>query len=297
MSLRVLKGLSAGDDTITALYWGDSGLCAGSIAGDVFVWPKDQTLDGGLCHLGSSITFKAHEMAVTSVACLNDVIVSISLDGKIFASNIKEQKLGQVFGEIGSPFCIAANEKTNMFFIGTLDGRVFSIDAKEMQIKKECRFLTSEVVSISVHPMSNNGCAMSNTEIVLFDLETLEAKKRLRITADCCNCVTFSTDGLSLLITTTEGTIRVVDTVSFVEVGCQKFDIGELNDIMPIDYGKRYVVAGSEGKIGVFNLNKMIKEKGLKVSSGLVKCVAVQQEFMKIAVGGGDAMINLLDFD
>jgi WD40 repeat protein len=297
MSLRVLKALSANDDTITALYWGTSGLCAGSIAGDVFIWPTDQTLAGGLCQLGEQIPFRAHEMAVTSLACIGNTIISISLDGTISASNIETKKAEKILTGINNPFCITANEKANTFYIGTLDGRVCLVDSSKKEVMKEERFLTSEAVSVSVHSISNSGCVLSNTEVVLFNLDSLEVKKRLRITADCCNCVTFSTDGLSLLITTTEGTVRVVDTVSFVEVGCQKFDIGELNDIMPIDYGKRYVVAGSEGKIGVFNLNKMIKEKSLKVTSGLVKCVAVQQETMKVAVGGGDAMINLLDFD
>lgn len=308
MALRVLKGLSENDDSITALHWGKLGLAAGSVMGDIFVWPKDISINGGLCHLGDSQTYHNHTMAITSLSSLGNSVISISLDESIFATEIVNPltspdfetsglKTGQrILTEIKEPFGIQTIEKLGLIFISTLQGYVYVAD-RNYNIKSKSQILNSEIISLSVHESSNRGVVIGTKELIMFDLTTLEILKRLTITADNCNCVCFSTDGLSILVTTTEGTLRIVDSVSFKEVGCQKFDIGELNDVMPINYGKRYIIAGSEGKVGLFNLNKMIKELGLKVSSGMMKCVAVQDEDMKIAVAGSDNMINLLDFD
>ena len=308
MSLRIVKGISASDDTITALHWGSLGLVAGSVTGDLFVWPVDMTPDGGLCHLNDYQFYDTHKMAVSSISSIEDLVISISLDESIYATKIvnntlveesekKPQHVGQrILTEIKEPFSVQTVPNLGLIFISTLEGFVYAVD-KEFNIKAKKQFINSEIVALSVHGPSNRGAIIGSRDLILFDLSTLEIVKKLTITADNLDSLCFSTDGLSILITTTEGTLRIVDTIAFREVGCQKFDIGELNDLAPINYGKRYIVAGSEGKVGVFNLNHMIKETGIKVASGLVKCVAVQQDDMKVAVAGADNMITLLDFN
>ena len=300
MSLRVLKNMSANDSIVTALYWSNLGLVAGTINGEIIFWKRDLGKEGGLSHLSQSEIFQVQKMAISSVTTIGNKIISISLDGSIYMINTETEEIEQILTNLYMPFCVVSNElneNKKELFVATLDGKVCLINGEDLSIQKSENIFETEISSISLHPQTNKGCVLTKSAIALFSLDSLKVIKRLRITADCCDSLTFSTDGFSILVTTTEGTLRVVDTISFKEVGCQKFEIGELNDLCPIDYGKRYIIAGSESKVGIFNLTKMVKEKGLKVGNGLVKCVAVQPEDMKIAVGGGNSMITLLDFD
>ena len=278
MPLRFIKKLNIKNTIKTALYWSDLGLICGDITGHIYIWKKDDSQKGGLSHLSSDAQdFPAHKMAVSSLTSIGTNIISISLDGTIFVSNVETKEVKQILSNLYMPFCISCNESTQQILIGTLDGKVHLIDALNFTIQKTETVFQTEIQAIAIHPQTNKGCALTKREIALFDLDSLNVTKKLTITADCCDSLTFSSDGFSILVTTAEGTLRVVDSISFKEVGCQKYDDGELNDICPINFGKSYVIAGSAGKLCLFNLTKMSKETGLQIDKdGFIKCVATQ---------------------
>jgi WD40 repeat protein len=223
-------------------------------------------------------------------------VISCSLDNTVFVIG-QSGRPRQIGANIADPACVLALESSGRLFIGTLSGMAFVLAADSFAVVHSVKLFDSPIVRFDVHPTAAQLFALSETELVMVGWENGTVMKRVSITVDCCTSCAVSTDGFSVAISTTEGTVRIVDVVAFKEVGSIVFDEIELNAVAGYDYGKHFVVAAMDGKVGVFDLRKMVKEQGVKVGMKPLVALAVNQEIGKAAVAGWESAITLIDFE
>lgn len=300
MSLRVLRTLEASQGEVTSLFWGSEGLCCGDVNGELTIYASDRTPAGGLCNLKSEpVICTAHKMAISSVCTLKGQVISCSLDGTIAATTISEAPESQYIAtDVASPIQVYPIVSDNQYLVGTMTGSLhFRTVSPDTVVATMQIFENEPVVGICVHEASRKAYVLSPSEFVSINLVDRADVKRVKITAECSTGCSVAEDGLTCAVTTTEGTVRIIDTISFKEVGCIVFEKAELNKVLSIEYGKRFVVTSCDGRVGVFDLRKMIKEKGIKIGKKSLIALAVQSDDMKIAVAGCDSVITLLDFN
>ena len=294
--MQVLRDLPAGNSEVTSLYWNDKGLFAGDLEGKVFIYETDNSPSGGQCHLGQCNKYDAHGLAVSSICCVGDNVISCSIDGTISIMNLATKEIGSSI-PVTDCFVLCPVESMNLVILGTVSGLIYFYDISKQNLSDPLKlFENLSVCSISLHPTENKAGVLSNKEFVLIDLDDRKEINRLKMTADKCTCCAISDNALSCVISTTEGSVRIVDLITFKEVGCVVIDQTELNKVASIDYGKRFVLIGCNGKVTLFNLNKMMKETGNIIERKPLLALAIQQVDMKIAVAGCDKNITLLGF-
>lgn len=297
---QVLRDLPAGNSEVTSLYWCEKGLFAGDLDGNIFIYETDNSPSGGQCHIGQCHNFKVHNLAVSSICYINDNVFSCSLDGNVSTLKFNAQGKNDISSikSITDCFVICPVGSMDMVLFGTTSGSLYFYDISKENLSEPLKLFTnSAVCSISLHPTENKVGVLSNQEFVLVNLDKREEEKRLKITADKCTCCAISDNALSCVISTTEGSVRIVDMITFKEVGCVVIDQTELNKVASIDYGKRFVLIGCNGKVTMFNLNTMLKETGNIIERKPLLALAVQPVDMKIAVAGCDKNITLLGFE
>lgn len=294
--MQVLRDLPAGNSEVTSLYWNDKGLFAGDLEGKIFIYETDNSPAGGQCHLGQCNKYDAHSLAVSSICCVNDSVISCSIDGTVSVMKIStKKKSGEI--PVNDCFVLCPVESMKLVVLGTISGNIYFYDISKENLSEPLKvFENLSVCSISLHPTENKIGVLSNKEFVLIDLDKREELNRLKMTADKCTCCAMSDNALSCVISTTEGSVRIVDLITFKEVGCVVIDQTELNKVASIDYGKRFVLIGCNGKVTLFNLNKMMKETANIIERKPLLALAIQQVDMKIAVAGCDKNITLLGF-
>ena len=297
MSLRVIKTIETGKSEVTALSWTDKGLFCGDLNGIIYIFKRDESQDGGSCKIKDSQSFSHHQLAVSSICNIGDYVFSSSLDGTICKHNIDTNASQNVAESVNDCFTMIAVEHMNMVIFGTTSGSIYFYNVNDDSVSEPIKLFQESICSFSLHPTENKVVVLTNKEFLLFNLDTKEEEKRIGITADCCTDVSFADNALSCVVSTTEGTARVVDMISMKEVGCVVIDDTELNKVQSIQYGKRFIMIGCNGKVCLFNLNQMIKEPGLQVARAPVLALAVNTKLNKIAVSGFGSSIALIDFD
>jgi WD40 repeat protein len=291
---RVLKNLPTREE-VTALCWAEFGLVAGDISGSLTIWPTDDTAKGGVCHLAASIDpLRVHSLAVCSLCAIGVSVISCGLDNAVFVS-APDAPPRRIAAEIADPSTALALESERRLCVGTLSGIVHVFEIDTFQPVYTIEIFKSPIVRLSSHPTSGGFFGLSETELVLIGLEGA-IEKRVPIEVDCCTSCAVTPDGYSVAVGTTEGTVRIVDAVAFREVGAIVFDETELNEVGHYDYGKHFVVAAMDGKVGVFDIRKMVKEPGVKVGGKPLVALAVRQAIGKAAVAGCESAVTLLDF-
>ncbi|OHT04640.1 hypothetical protein TRFO_27776 [Tritrichomonas foetus] len=296
--LRAIKDLSAEDVEVSAIYWNKKGLFGGDLNGRIHIYETDNSNEGGLCHLGKIQSYDAHSLAVTSIACISNLVVSCSLDGSIYKYNLGTGENEKIAENINDCFILCPVESMNALLLGTTSGHLYIYTVSSKSLSEPIKIFDDTAInSISLHPTLHKAAILSETELIYFDIDNKTIEKRLKMTADSCTCAAISDNALSCVVTTTEGSVRVVDMITFKEVGCVFIEKTELNKVAPIDYGKRFIITGCNGKVFLFNLNTMLKEPGLAAGKKPLLALAVQPTDMKIAVSGCENTIKLLDFD
>lgn len=294
--MQVLRDLPAGEFEVTSLYWNDKGLFAGDLNGNIFIYETDNSPLGGQCHLGRCADYKVHSLAVSSICCVGDYVFSCSIDGTVSMMSVTTKTQPKKIS-VTDCFVLCPVESMNIVVLGTVSGSVLFYDISKKEVSEPLKlFENSAVCSISLHPTEKKIGVLSSQEFVLVDIDKREEVQRLKMTADKCTCCAMSDNALSCVISTTEGSVRIVDLITFKEVGCVVIDQTELNKVASIDYGKRFVLIGCNGKVTLFNLNKMMKETGNIIERKPLLALAIQQVDMKIAVAGCDKNITLLGF-
>jgi WD40 repeat protein len=293
---RVLKTLSA-EHEVTALWWGKLGLSVGDMSGFVYLWPTDDAPTGGLCHLGEQRRYLPHSLAVSSLCDLGPLLISCSLDGSISRWDSRSDTFGRIGERISDPVRVYPLDFNASVVIGTASGDIFFYSMDSDSMTKMIHLFESSVISFALHPTARQIFVLGVTELVLFGLDNNSIVNQVTVSVDCCTCCSVTLDGLSCAVSTTEGTVRIVDVVSFTEVGSIVFDQAELNAVARFNYGKSFVVTSTDGRVGVFDVRKMIKEKGLKVGRWPLLALAVNETIGKAAVAGCDPTVTLLDFE
>jgi WD40 repeat protein len=221
-------------------------------------------------------------------------VVSCGLDGAIFLSD-RTAPPRRIAADIPDPSTTLAVESEHRLFVGALSGLAHVLETDTFQTIAEIRVFQSPIIRLSLHPTKRQFFALSETELILLSIDGA-IEKRLLIEVDCCTSCAATPDGYSVAIATTEGTVRIVDVVAFREVGAIVFDETELNELALYDYGKHFVVASMDGKVGVFDIRKMVKEPGVKVGGKPLLALTVRQAIGKAAVAGCESAVTLLDF-
>jgi WD40 repeat protein len=239
----------------------------------------------------------AHKLAVSSICSIADFVISCSLDGSLIQWDPGSQAHRRIAESIPDPIRVYPYETEKILFIGTVSGSVALFSIESGSPLSVVTLFNTAVVSFAVHPTAKKFVSLSPQELVLWTINPLQEERRLKLSVDCCTCCSVTPDGFSCAVSTTEGTARIVDLVSFTEVGCIVFDQSELNTIAGRDFGKQFVVTSCDGKIGVFDIRKMVKQKGLKVGKKPLIALAVSEKVGKAAVAGCDNIITLIDFD
>lgn len=293
--LQILRDLPA-DFEVSALFWSEAGLFYGDMNGSIYLYEADYTPQGGNSHIGQKRLLTSQKLAITSICCIKDFCVSSSLDSTIMVFNYKTNN-SQIITSIPSPYVLIPIDSIDSVAIGSLDGSVYFINSKNSQTSGPFKLFNEPICSIARNPIENQIVALSSKEFVLFDFTQKTEINRLKITADCCTSCSISDNGLSCVISTTEGTVRIVDMISFKEAGCVLIDQVELNKVIQTDYGKRFVVLGCNGKVNIFNINTMMKESGIIVGKLPLIALSIQPVDMKIAIAGSKSSITLLNFE
>jgi WD40 repeat protein len=293
---RVLKNLPTQEE-VTALCWRKPGLIAGDILGGISIWPPTVQSEGGVCRLGEPHRYEVHHFAVCSVSSIGMSVISCGLDNAVFMIGPSFPVPRQIAPDIPDPACVLVHESENRLFIGTLSGVVHVLETDRFTNVFSVKLFQSPIVGIEIHPIDHQFFALSEKELVSVDLKNETILKRVLITVDCCTACAVSEDGFSIAISTTEGTTRIVDVTAFREVGSIVFDEVELNAIAGYNYGRHFAVASMDGKVGVFDVRKLVKEQGLKVWTKPIVALAVNQEIGKAAVAGWDNAVTLFDFE
>jgi WD40 repeat protein len=147
------------------------------------------------------------------------------------------------------------------------------------------------------NPIAPQLFVLTTRELALIGIEDGACLKRVAITASCCTCCAVAGDGHSCAISTMEGTVRIVDVVTFAEVGSIFFDQMELHTVASYDSGKHFVVTSADGRIGLFDLRKMVTEPALKVGKKPLLALSVNETIGKACVAGCHASVPILDFE
>jgi WD40 repeat protein len=292
---RVLKTL-ASEGEITSLWWSDLGLIAGDLSGEVSLWPTDNSTDGGLCHLGEPVHRPIHTLAVTSVCSIGPLIISCSLDGSIFQWDCSETSK-PLSTTISDPFQVFPLISDNVILIGTVSGVAVFYSMTDESIVNSVQLFSTPIVKFAIHPTARQFFALTQKELAIVEIDGGIVVNKVVVSAGCCTCCAVSGDGYSCAISTTEGAARILDVVSFVEVGSIFFEESELNAIAAYDYGKHFVVTSVDGRIGLFDLRKMVKEPGLKVGKKPLIALSVNGEIGKASVAGCETPITIIDFE
>jgi WD40 repeat protein len=225
------------------------------------------------------------------------LLISCSLDGSISRWDSRSAKFGRIAERISDPVRVHPLESDAAVVIGTASGDIFFYSMESDAVTKTFHLFESSVISFSLHPTARQLFVLGVTELVLFGLDDDATVSQVTVSVDCCTCCSVTLDGLSCAVSTTEGTVRIVDVVSFTEVGSIVFDQAELNTVAGFNYGKSFVVTSTDGRVGVFDVRKMIKDKGLKVGKWPLLALAVNETIGKAAVAGCDPTVTLLDFE
>ncbi|KAH0786017.1 hypothetical protein GPJ56_010074 [Histomonas meleagridis] len=294
--MRVIKTISLEDTEVTSIFWSSKGLVSGALNGSVLYWPTDDSPNGGMCHIGEMKEYSDHSLAVTSVCIVGDYLVSSSLDGKISKIQISDSKISSI-SSIKDPCVLSPIGSSNLFLVGTATGTLYKLSIDSDTIVSSLDLFKEAICSIAEHPTNNESLILSSSELKIVNHDTMQVTQTIDLSGICCTCVSISDDGLTAVITATDGSVRVIDLVSFKQVGCIVFDGSELHRIQPIEFGRRFVVAGADGRVSFVNLEKMLKEKGLKIGSSPILALAVQKEKNIIAVAGFDGNITFLDYE
>jgi len=286
---RVLKTLTGDYFIPTAMTWCEIGLVVGSVDGKVLYFKKDLE-SGGICQLSDCARLYTHKYAVSSVCYVNGRVYSCSIDGKLMV--YYEQKAEEI-NTVTDPYFITSNN--GFVYVGNLDGVLYKIEPLTQSIVETAKIFDEPIVCVDFYPGYDKGLALCSKKLVIFDANSLEKIKTLNLTTDECTSMMITKDCYTCLVTAVDGTIRVIDLVSFKEVGCKFLDIGELNGITNFDDVSRYLVVSSQGKACIFNSSLMIKESSIKVCKTYLKSVVTNPDNLQIAVAGGEKSITILD--
>lgn len=298
MSLRIIKSVGTNENPVISVYWNEKGLVAGGFGGMVHFFPTDESPEGGLCHLGEITSQKVHKLAVNSVCIVDNYIVSSALDGTVIITNISGLEHTRILEDIEDPTIVCPMPIIHSVLVGTSSGNIILYNVETKQVISHTKIFDSAVVSASKYSTKPHVAIISSNELVSFNLITLKEENRVKIISTCCNSVAVSTDGFTAVITTSEGIIRFVDLIAFKEFGTAVIDTEtELNQLGSIDYGKRFVVSTSDGKVYLFDSHKMIKERGIKIAKKPIVSFIVEETQMKMAAAFGESSVTLLDFD
>lgn len=297
--MRVIKTLDIEDKHISCLHWDENGLTSGTLEGSIIFYPRDETSNGGICHIGAPKTYDdIHSLSITSICFCGGLCVSCGLDGKIAIINTGNDEFESkiICADVNDAYTIIGID--NRFaVVGTISGKLYKINVLDDKVEGELELASETICKLEKNKMNNRLLAMDSEEVIEIDYENMNVTNKIKLEGVCCTCLSVSDDGLTAIVTTTEGTVRVVDLVAWRQVGCTVFEHNELNRVGEIEFGRRFVVGGSDGRVAFFNLTKMIKEKGLKIGNDPILAMAIQYGGNIAAVSGCTSSITFLDYN
>ena len=290
--MRVIKCLSQSDEEITSLFWSDVGLLAGTIEGSIHIWPTDKTPNGGLCFLGEPYTVSHSSLAVSSICTNSSTVFFTTLDGELFKFSLKKNDISLIED---CPESFSLFSYSEGALIGSLDGCIYFYSVDDGKVIKSVYAFDTPIVSIA--SFKNKIYVLSQTKVAEIDFESFTVIRETEISASQCNGIAASADGYSLIVATSDGSLRIIDTVTFKEVGAQFLNSISLNAVAQITDNPQFVATGSDGKIQIFNMETMTRETALRVNRESLKPLAMHPEEKNFAVAGGDNMITLIGFE
>lgn len=297
--MRVVKTLEHEGQHISTLHWCEKGLAAGTLEGSVFFYPRDETPNGGICKIGVPKAYdNAHALSVTSLCFCGDLCVSCGLDGKLSRVDIADTESAASFfcESVCDAYAIISIDDDHLI-VGTVSGKLVKVHAGDGNVVRELQISDETICKLEMNKMNKKVLAMDSQNVVEVDVEDMIVTNKIKLEGVCCTCFSISDDGLTAVVTTTEGSVRVIDLVAWRQVGCTVFEHNELNRVAEIEFGKRFVVGGSDGRVAFFNLSKMIKEKGLKIGNEPIVAMAIQYGGNITAVSGCTSNITFLDYN
>lgn len=288
----IIKTISCNDLSVTSLSWTDIGLSIGCIDGTIF-FCGTSTTRGTLVRIKDPISYKEHKFAISSLCSLGNVVISISLDESIGFYNSVDLSFHSK-NIVPRPFCLCSCPNFNCFFVGSIDGSIFII--KNENVEKSLKISSDPISSLAYVPQTHSSLILSKNKLFQLDLGKMQVIKELTLLTKQCNCISVSFDGFTTVITANDGTIRIVDIISFREIGCQLIHECELNDIVTNQDGTMFVTTDMKGYVGRFSVESMSLHPAMNISKYFLKAIACHPTEFLIAVGGQEPGVSVLKF-
>ena len=279
--------LEDGND-ITALCWPADGIFAGDIGGGVRVWKASETEKRSHVDPEPTIRCEVHSLAVNSIDVHHHCVITSSLDGTVHKTSIENFDSEQIATEVEDPIQVCS---TNDFIlIGNASGTLFIYSDEGATLTATIPvFKDVPIVSICFKEDTGKIFVLSPHELAMVDIKTQKEEKRCLISAPEVTCAALTDDGYSCAVSATDGTVRMVDVVSFREVGLAVMEQCELNKIAALDYGKKFVVTSMVGMMRLLETRGMKAGTRLNIGKQPLLALAVNKEYGMMAVAKGDS--------
>ena len=247
---------------------------------------------------GTSSVIHSNGVEISAVAFVFNTPYAVTgdLQGIVRLWDIDERTQGRVLGECNEQITtLSVSSSGKIVAVGTLTGKICAMRINEREAFFETSISEGVVLSIA---LNDDGSvifvSVIGGAIYALDVSTGEQLWEHQIDMSDVIAMEYIASMHSLLTATSSGVIQMLSSTNGVLQQAGSTSGGSVRDLIVLPDETRFVVGIADGTIGVWDTKtcSFIASFPAKNSLG---CIAISRDGYRLAIGGGDATIRLLD--
>jgi len=247
---------------------------------------------------GESRSISSNGAELTTVAFVPNTSLAVTgdLEGDVRLWDIEMLERGKLVGACGSQIsAIAVSGHGQKIVVGTLAGDVFVFNRKTRKQILKMKLSDSIILAVAFDSDAEEIFVSSfNKTITAIDVNTGTVLWNLVGQGSDIVSLNYIKKRSAILAAASNNTLRLLSAKDGTELETREATGGSLRDVALFQDESRFVTALSDGTVGVWDTDTFNLVASIPAKQSL-ECISVSRDGYRLAIGGGNATIQLMD--
>ena len=237
-----------------------------------------------------------HELSLVKFVPTTSLVVTGDVEGDVRLWDIEQMKQRELIGNCGGQVSSLAVSRFGKSVVsGTYKGDVCVWDTKKLKQTMHKKFDNSIIVAVSFGVDAKTiFVSTSGGSVTALDAETGRVLWRRESEGGDVVAFDFVQTRDAVLTATSDYTVELLDATTGEVMESVRAAGSALWDIVVFPNGKRFAAALADGTVGIWDLEQCSLIASFPASES-IECIDVSSDGHRLAIGGGNATIQLMD--